>query len=342
MTPFEHSAYNKHRQLHFFENREVGLKTIIAIHHLVEGRSGGGCRFYPYQNDADALTDVLRLSRAMTYKFALADVPIGGAKAVIIGNPEINKNEALLEAFGRIVESLGGQYITAGDVGTNEEDMAIIKRATNHVVGVKGEGGDTSITTGYGVYQSIRAAVQFRYGRNNLQNIRVAIQGVGGVGLNLIKYLLEAGARPVIADTNPKALEKAQKLGVRKIVDPKAILFQETEVLAPCALGGILNKNSIPKIKAKIIAGGANNQLASDKDAESLHAKNILFVPDFIANSGGVMQGAGQMAGSDQEEIIARAKTIYDTTLTVLEMGEKKKITPLQAAYQLAERRLRR
>lgn len=337
MPLFEHPEFKNHQEVHFFEDKKVGLKSIIAIHRLIEGTSGGGCRFYPYPSSSEALTDVLRLSRAMTYKFVLAGIAIGGAKTVIIGNPKTDKTTALLESFGRMVNSLGGKFVTGSDVGTNEEDMTIIRRSTRHVVGVKGEGGDTSRITGYGVYQSIRAAVRFKYGQDHLRNIRVAIQGGGGVGRHLAKHLLEAGAEIYLADIDPMAIERAKKLGVRQFVDPDEILIRETDILAPCALGGILNPDSIPNIKADIIAGGANNPLAKDADAEFLKSRDILFVPDFISNSGGVIHGTGQSSGKTEEEIIDQANGIYDTTIKILEMGRDLGISPIQAAYQLAE-----
>ena len=341
MTIFDHPEFRDHRQIHFFEDKKAGLRTIIAIHHLVNGRSGGGCRFYPYASTEDALTDVLRLSRAMTYKFVLAGIPMGGAKSVIIGHPKSDKTEALLEAFGDIVESLGGQYTTAGDIGTNEEDMLIIRRRTAHVAGVKGESGDTSRLTGYGVYQSIRAAVKHQTGKDTLNGIRVAVQGIGGVGRHLVRHLLEAGAKVIIADTDPVALEKAKSLGALKTTDTESILFQEVDVLAPCALGGILNERSIPGIKASIIAGGANNQLAKEGDSGLLKQKGILFVPDFIANAGGAIQATGYMEGKSEAEVLGHANSIFDTTLKVLQRSELQSITPLEAAYQIGEERLK-
>ena len=337
MTLFDHPEFNNHQQVHFFEDKATGLRAIIAIHYLVNGSAGGGCRFYPYATTEDALTDVLRLSRAMTYKFVLTGIPFGGAKSVIIGNPKTDKTEALLESFGKKVDSLKGQYRTAGDVGTNEEDMLIIKRQTNYVAGVKGKGGDTARLTGYGVYQSIKAAVKHKMGQDTLKGIRIAIQGVGGVGVHLIPHLLKEGAEIMVADIDKYALGKAKEMQVHQIIDSDQILFQEVDVLAPCALGGILNADTIPKIKAPIIVGGANNQLSHDSMADRLLKRDILFIPDFVANSGGVIQGAGGLNGLNEETMIAQVNGIFDTTLKLLHLSEAQNITPLMTAYQWGE-----
>ncbi len=342
MELFDHPEFRNHQQIHFFEEKKTGLRTIIAIHHLINGISGGGCRFYSYRSTDDALTDVLRLSRAMTYKFALAGIAMGGAKSVIIGNSKADKTEALLESFGSMVESLGGQYVTAGDVGTNEEDMLIVQRKTRFVTGVKGQAGDTSRLTGYGVYQSIRAAVKYKTGSESLKGLRVAVQGAGGVGLHLVRHLLSEGAQVVIADLDAPALAQARKLGVQKTVAPESILFQEADVLAPCALGSILNEKTIPNIKAPIIVGGANNQLAKKEFASLLQEKDILLVPDFIANAGGAIQATGHMEGKTEDAILAHVNSIYKTTMQVLEKSRLENITPLEAAYRLGEEKLKR
>ena len=337
---FEHAEFNNHKEVHFFNDEKVGLKAIIAIHHFHKGHSGGGCRFYPYPSSEEALTDVLRLSRAMTYKFALADIPMGGGKSVIIGDPQKLKTEELLEVFGQKIAELNGKYLVGGDVGTNEEDMTIIRRKTQFVAGAKGVGGDTAPMTGYGVFRALSAAWQFYTKGRSLENVRVAIQGFGGVGFHLAQFLDAAGAQITVADLSSKAQEKAKELGYN-VVSTFDILSQEVDILAPCALGGILNEESIPKISAKVICGGANNQLKHEDLILELEKKDILFVPDFISSAGGAIYGSGNLAGKSKEEIKIHADKIYDTTMLVLERAHKEGINVLESAYILAEEKLK-
>jgi leucine dehydrogenase len=336
---FEHPDFDRHQEVHFFYDQSTGLKAIIAIHLLLEGSAGGGCRFYPYANSGEALTDVLRLSRTMTYKFILADIPMGGAKSVIIGNPKKHKTEALLETFGKIVHGLNGKYTLGPDVGTNEADMDILRRHTPHVAGAGEVGGNTAPMTGYGVFKALSAAWQFHSGGKSLENVRVAIQGFGGVGYHLAQHLDAAGAQITVADLSEQALEKARQLGY-KIVSTLDLISQEIDILAPCALGGIINDESLPKIHARIICGGANNQLKDEKLITQLEEKGILFIPDFISSAGGAIYGAGHLAGKSSEEIQAQADRIYDTTLQVLNKAKEENINILSAAYSLAEEKL--
>jgi leucine dehydrogenase len=337
---FEHPEFKDHQEIHFFQDRETGLKAIIAIHFLLEGTAGGGCRFYPYAGSEEALTDVLRLSRTMTYKFILADVPMGGAKSVIIGNPQKHKTEALLESFGEKIDELNGKYIVGPDVGTNENDMSVIRRRTQYAAGAKETGGNTAPMTGYGVFKALLAAWQFQSGGKSLENVRVAIQGFGAVGYHLAQQLEAAGAQITVADLSDRALEKARELGYQT-VSTLDLISQEVDILAPCALGGVLNEESLPKINARIICGGANNQLKDEQLITALEEKGILFIPDFISSAGGAIYGAGHLAGKSSEEIQAQADRIYDTTLQVLNKARQENISVLSAAYNLAEEKLK-
>ncbi len=337
---FEHPEFNNHQEIHFFNDEATGLKAIIAIHRMRDGAAAGGCRFYPYPGTEEALTDVLRLSRAMTYKFALANIPMGGGKSVIIGDPKKLKTEKLLEAFGEKIADLHGKYTVGGDVGTNSNDMAIIRRKTSFAAGAKEVGGDTAPLTGYGVFKALEAAWHFYSKGQSLDNVKVAIQGFGGVGYHLALHLKEAGAEITIADINLQAQKTATELGF-KVVETQEILFQDVDILSPCALGGVINGASIPQINAKIICGGANNQLKSEALIQRLDNKGILFVPDFISSAGGAIHGTGHLTGKNQKEIREHADQIYKTTLQVLEKSQYEGFNVLRAAYALAEEKLR-
>lgn len=338
MTPFNHPDF-EHESVHFFNDPKTGMRAIIALHQAYQGRTGGGCRFYPYPSGEEALTDALRLSRAMTYKFVLADIPMGGAKSVIIGDPRTLKTEALLEAFGECVARLNGRYTVGGDVGTNDEDMAVIRRKTPYVAGVKGAGGDTAPLTGYGVFRALEAAWAFRNPGTSLEGVRVAIQGLGGVGQHLAGHLSAVGAQLVVTDIDTSVLGQAREKGW-EVVDPSDILFSEAAILAPCALGGVLTEETIPHLKASIICGGANNQLAQEILSDQLQDRGITFVPDFVANAGGAISATGHLAGRPQDEIMAHVNGIYATTMAILQLAEQTRITPLAAAYQLAREKM--
>ncbi len=339
MAIFDHPKFKNHQEVHFFRDEATGLKAIIAVHHPIEGRSAGGCRFYPYPSEEDALADVLLLSRAMTYKFSLAGIPLGGAKSVIIGDPRNIKTKALLQAFGRCVASLGGRYTVGGDVGTTEDDMLVISGVTDHVAGVKGRDGDTAPMTAYGVSRAMAAAWYFQSGQSSLAGAKVAVQGLGGVGMHLADYLAEAGAELIVTDINEQAVAKARSKGWA-IADVNDILQAEVDILAPCALGDILTTENLPLIPAKVICGGANNQLEHEGLIHEVEALGKVFVPDFIANAGGAITATGYMAGKDQEAVLAHADEIYDTTLAVLQSGQANGVDVMTAAYQLAEERL--
>ena len=295
MNVFESSSFDHHENVVFTHDPVSGLRAIIAVHSLALGPAAGGCRMWPYANGADALEDVLRLSKGMSYKNAMADLPFGGGKAVIMGDPQTDKSEALFEAFGSRVQALGGQYITAEDVGTTVRDMEIVARKTNHVSGLKRAGrfgGDPSPKTALGVYLGIVEAVKHRLKRTDLADLTVAVQGVGGVGYHLCQLLVRAGASLVVADVRPEAVDRVVvELGAHPVA-PHEILSIEADVFAPCALGSVFDADSIAKLRAPIVAGGANNQLRTDADGQRLLERGVLYAPDYVINAGGIISVA--------------------------------------------------
>lgn len=304
MTIFGAADFDNHEQVVFCKDAESGLNAIIAIHNTTLGPAVGGCRMWPYGDEAEAIRDVLRLSRGMSYKNAMAGLPLGGGKAVIMGDPNRDKSEELFNAFGRHVERLGGKYVTAEDVGVSVNDMEIVAQQTKHVSGLSKKGvnagGDPSPKTAYGVFLGILAAVGFQTNdlhRDHLNGIRVAVQGLGAVGYHLSRYLHEAGATLMVSDINQKRIDQVCTEFGATPVDSSEILYQEVDVLAPCALGAILNQQTIPKINTSIIAGAANNQLATDADGAALAERNILFAPDYVINAGGVINVAFEHLG---------------------------------------------
>ncbi|MDP6564388.1 MAG: Glu/Leu/Phe/Val dehydrogenase dimerization domain-containing protein [Alphaproteobacteria bacterium] len=336
MTVFDAADFDNHHRLAFFTDPAAGLRAIIAIHRLRNGIAGGGIRMWPYDSDEAAIADALRLSRAMSYKFALADLPVGGGKTVVIGDSRRDKNEDLLRALGRAIDSLGGCYICGPDVGTTPEDMVVIGRETDHARGRPGESGDTSPATGFGVYHAIRAAAGHELGNDDLRGVRVAVQGAGAVGRALCRHLCDAGAEILIADIDPAAAAAAADFGA-SVVSPDEILAAEAEVLAPCALGAVLNDRTIPAIRAKIVCGGANNQLAEERHGAALAERGVLYVPDYVANAGGAINAVAEGADYDEAAALARTARIYDTCRRVFEKAEAEGIASSLAADRLAE-----
>lgn len=306
MPVFDHREFDQHESLHFVQDPETGLKAIIAIHSTALGPAAGGCRRWQYASDEDAITDALRLSRGMTYKNAVAGLDFGGGKAVILASDAAPKTPELLYAFGRAVEALGGKYITAEDVGCSVEDMRHVNKETGYVSGLPrsgdSAGGDPSPMTALGVFQGIEAAVKFRLGADSLQGIRVAIQGVGHVGIHLCRLLHEAGAELTVADVNRDNLKLVHdELPVTEVA-PAEVLFADVDVLAPCALGNILTAHTIPRLKAKVVAGAANNQLATEQDGLRLADRDILYAPDYVINAGGIINVAHEYYGGSSED----------------------------------------
>lgn len=351
-----HPSFDNHEQVVHFQDEAVGLNAIIAVHNSNLGPALGGSRFFSYAEFGDAVTDVLRLSRGMTYKSALAGLPLGGGKAVIIGNPREIKTDAMMESFGQAVESLKGVYVTAEDVGTTEHDMIAISRHTKHVTGLLplkegevGVSGNPSPLTSLGCFYGIKACLKERYSSTDLNGRTVAIQGMGAVGYALAEYLVEAGANLIVADVHHDALDRAKaQFGERvQILDPSLILSAKADILAPCALGAILNDRTIPGLKVDIIAGAANNQLAEKKHDAMLKDLNILYAPDYAINSGGVTSvgyeyywRVGQNPFGKpltMEAMTAHVKNIEEILLSVFAIARGKGIPTGEAADQLAE-----
>jgi valine dehydrogenase (NAD+) len=334
-----------HEQVTFCRDSRSGLQAIIAIYSTALGPSLGGTRFYPYADEAAALTDVLNLSRAMAYKNALAGLDHGGGKAVIIGDPDQLKSEALLRAYGRFVESLNGRYITACDVGTYSEDMDVIARESTHVTGrtvPNGGAGDSSVLTAFGVFQGMRAAAEHTWGSTSLAGRTVGIEGVGKVGRRLADHLIADGARVVIFDTSHTAIERVRAEHPEVTVAPSRpeLLASQLDVYSPCALGGAVDDEAVRVLGARVICGGANNQLADPGVGKLLAENGIVYAPDYVVNSGGVIQVADELHGFSFERASARAEQIFGTTRQLLAVAEKDGVPPAVAADRLAERRI--
>jgi leucine dehydrogenase len=306
VSVFDHPEFDNHESLHYFHDETTGLDAIVAIHSTALGPGAGGTRRWVYDNDADALTDVLRLSRGMTYKNAVAGLRFGGGKAVILASDDTPKSPQLFRAFGRCVDSLGGRYVTAEDVGCTVDDMRYVGEETEYVSGLpqsgKDAGGDPSPWTAIGCFDGIEAAVNARLGKDSLDGIRVAVQGVGHVGVHLCKLLHEAGAELVISDVNADHVKQTLAEVPATVVAPNELLFADVDVLAPCALGNILTSTTIPKIKATIIAGAANNQLSTPADGARLAERDILYAPDYVINAGGIISVAAEYYGGASED----------------------------------------
>ena len=337
--------YSGHEQVVFCHDKHTGLKAIIAIYSTALGPALGGTRFYPYETEADALRDVLRLARAMAYKNALAGLDHGGGKAVIWGDPEVMKSEALLRAYGRFVESLGGRYITACDVGTTVADMDVIARETRFVVGRSveyGGAGDPSTLTSWSVFQGMRAACEHVWGTPSLAGRRVGVAGIGKVGKLLIGHLVADGASVVATDVDERAVEWVRRTypQVEIVSDTDTLIRSDIDVYAPCALGGALNDATVPVLRARVVAGAANNQLAHPGIDKQLADRGILYAPDFVINAGGVIQVADEIDGFNFERAKLRASRIYDTTRDILRLAEAEGVPPGVAADRLAERRM--
>ncbi|MEO0898768.1 MAG: Glu/Leu/Phe/Val dehydrogenase dimerization domain-containing protein [Bacteroidota bacterium] len=342
---FEQMGSQSHELLLFCHDKATGLKAIIGVHNTLLGPAMGGLRMYPYHNEEAALQDVLRLSRAMTYKNALAGIHVGGGKAVIIGDPLVHKSEALLRRFGIFLNNLAGKYYVASDVGIKPTDLEYIKLETPYVVGVDqhlGGSGDSSPLTAYGVYLGMKAAVQHAEGHNSLSGKKIMVQGVGKVGSKLVKYLVKEGAEVSVYDVNQQAVnEVVQQFGV-KAVEGQDVVNAEVDILSLNALGGVLNSESIPNLRCKMIVGGANNQLLNEEvDSLALRERGILFVPDFMVNAGGIINVSQELHGYHPEVAKRITKKIYDTTLQVLHFASTSDMTPLQAAMAQAEKRIK-
>jgi len=345
MGVFEMPEYDRHEEVVFHSDAGTGLRAIVAIHSTALGPAAGGCRLWAYPSSSDAVADVLRLSRGMSYKSALAGLPFGGGKAVIIADPKRPKTPELFEAYGRFVNSLGGRYITAEDVGTTTADMESVARQTRYVSGLirhAGDvGGDPGPQTALGVYLGLKAAVKFRLGRADLQDLRIAVQGVGGVGYHLCRLLAADGARLFVADVRVAATERvAGEFGAVPVAAPD-VLHQDVEVFAPCALGAILNAQSIPRLRAKIVAGAANNQLALERDGVALHAAGVLYSPDYVINAAGIINVFHEYYGVSSEAQVHAAIAAIPARLTDIFERSRRESRPTNAvADDLARARI--
>jgi leucine dehydrogenase len=345
MELFEQMATMGHERVVVCSNPEIGLKAIIAVHSTVLGPGLGGCRMWPYESFDEALTDVLRLSRGMTYKAAVAGVNLGGGKAVIVGDSKKDKSEEMLRAFGRYVESLQGVYITAEDVGMRMADMEIILAETRWVTGVStehGGSGDPSPVTAHGVHLGLKSALKWKFGDDSAAGRVVAIQGLGSVGRYLADYLIKEGAKVVGCDVDAEAVTRAQEMGV-EIVGVDEIAAVPCDVFSPCALGASLNPDTIPKLACQIVAGGANNQLADeDRDGAALAARGILYAPDYVINAGGLINVYNELLGYNRDRALKMTRKIYDNLLAIFATAEREKISTQEAGDRLAEARIER
>jgi leucine dehydrogenase len=343
MSVFEHREFDGHEQVVFCHDPASGLRAIIAIHNTNRGPALGGCRMWPYASEAEALTDALRLSRGMTYKSALAGLAYGGGKSVIIGDPRRDKSHALFGAMGRYVDSLGGRYTVAEDVGISVPDVEIMAEETAHVAGVtNGGAGDPSPATAYGVYKGIKAAAQHRLGTDSLHGLRVAVQGVGHVGYYLCQHLAAEGAELLVADIAEDSLDRAVREFDAQVVAPEQIAATSVDIYAPCALGAVINDATLPHLKAKVVAGSANNQLAEARHGEALRQRGILYAPDYVINAGGIINISHEGPGYDAAKAFTHVAQIHDTLLEIFRRADAAKIATSQAADRLAEERFRK
>ena len=332
---------NTHELVLIGRDDEVGYHGIIAIHSTALGPAVGGTRFWNYDSEEEALTDALRLSHGMTYKSALAGLPLGGGKSIIIGNQSARDRTALLRAHGRFVDTLKGRYVTAEDVGTSPADMEIVRLETQYVAGLIGRSGDPSPFTAAGVFRAIQASNQFLRRTSELSGLTVAIQGCGNVGYHLAKLLHGDGVKLVVSDVNSENLSRVVDEFGAEAVAPNEIFSVKADVFAPCALGGVLNDETIPQLKVQIVAGSANNQLLEERHGTMLRDRSILYAPDYVANAGGVMNGCTELLGWTDAQAESKIVAIYDTLLRIFQSAEDEGITPNEAADRLAEERLK-
>ena len=341
---FGQLSFDGHEQIVFCNDEDTGLKAIIGIHNTVLGPALGGTRMWAYQSEWDALNDVLRLSRGMTFKSAITGLNLGGGKAVIIGDAKTQKNDELMRRFGRFVDSLSGKYITAEDVGMETRDMDVIREVTPHVTGISesnGGAGNPSPITAYGVYMGMKAAAKYQFGTGNLAGKKVLVQGVGHVGETLVKHITDEGGQVIINDINIQRLEELSKKYGANVVLGNDIYGLDVDIYAPCALGATINDATIHQLKAKVIAGAANNQLADEvKHGLMLKERGIAYAPDFLINAGGIINVYAELEGYGKDEIIRKTENIYNTTLDIFTLSEKENITTHRAAFNIAQNRI--
>ena len=341
---FGQISFDNHEQIVFCNDKDTGLKAIIGIHSTVLGPALGGTRMYDYASEWEALNDVLRLSRGMTFKSAISGLNLGGGKAVLFGNAKTKKTPELMLKFAEFVNSLGGKYITAEDIGMTTGDMDLIKTVTPYVTGIsesKGGQGNPSPVTAYGVLMGMKAAANYAYGSDSLEGKTIYVQGIGNVGESLVEKLSQEGAHVVITDINQERLEEVRDKYNVKIYEGDNLYAEKMDIYSPCALGATLNKNNIENLQAKVVAGSANNQLAKEQqDGEMLRKKGIIYAPDFLINAGGLINVYSEIHNYGRSETIKKTENIYNTTLEILKKADSENITSFQAAFNIAQARI--
>ncbi|GGF08477.1 leucine dehydrogenase [Halobacillus andaensis] len=343
MEIFKYMSKYDYEQLVMCHDEASGLKAIIAIHDTTLGPALGGTRMWTYGSEEEAIEDALRLAKGMTYKNAAAGLNLGGGKTVIIGNPREDKNESMFRAFGRYIQGLNGRYITAEDVGTTVQDMDVIHEETDYVTGISpafGSSGNPSPVTAYGVYRGMKAAAKEGFGSDSLEGKTIAVQGVGNVAYHLCRHLHEEGAHLIVTDINEEAVQKAVDEFGAQAVGINEIYSVDCDIYAPCALGATINDETIPQIKAKVIAGAANNQLKETKHGDILHEKGVVYTPDYVINAGGVINVADELNGYNKDRAMKRVETIYDNVTRVFEIARRDHIPTYKAADRMAEERI--
>ena len=343
MEFFSYMEESDYEQLVFCQDKNSGLKAIIAIHDTTLGPALGGSRMWTYDSEADAIEDALRLAKGMTYKNAAAGLNLGGGKTVIIGDPKKDKNPEMFRAFGRYIQSLNGRYITAEDVGTDEHDMDLIHMETDFVTGTSagpGSSGNPSPITGYGIYKGMKAAAMEAFGDASLEGRTVAVQGMGNVAYALSEHLHKEGARLIVTDINENAVKRAIDAFGAEAVSPDEIYSVDCDIYAPCALGAVINDETIPQLKAKVIAGSANNQLKTNEHGHRIHEMGIVYAPDYVINSGGVINVSDELNGYNKQRAMKKVETIYDNLMQVFEISRRDNIPTYIAADRMAEERI--
>jgi len=345
MAPvFGQLSFDNHEQIVFCNDKDTGLKAIIGIHNTVVGPALGGTRMWNYASEWDALNDVLRLSRGMTFKSAITGLNLGGGKAVILGDAKTQKTPELMLKFAEFVHSLGGKYITAEDVGMETSDMDLVRTVTPYVTGIseeKGGAGNPSPITAYGVFMGMKAAAKYAYGSDVLEDKTIYVQGIGNVGEALVEHLTNEGAKVVISDINMGRLEEVRDKYQAKIYEGSNLYAEDMDIYAPCALGATINDETLASLKAKVVAGAANNQLADEKrHGLMLRDKGIIYAPDFLINAGGIINVYAELENYGKQEIIRKTENIYNTTLEILAKADAQNITTHQAAFEIAQARI--
>ncbi len=344
MKIFDYMGQYEYEELAIYTDKEAGLKALICVHDTTLGPACGGTRMWPFATEEEALLDVLRLARAMTYKSSLAGLDLGGGKALIIGDPNTDKTEALFRAHGRFINTLGGRYLTTEDVGTVVDDLVNVRKETPYASGLpeaRGGLGGAEVITGYGIYKGSQACCKEVFGSDSLEGKTVAIQGFGKVAYSFAEYLKEEGAHIIAADINEGRIAMASEMGAT-IVSPDDIYDVECDIFSPCALGGVLNSDTIPRLKSPIVAGAANNQLLEDEHAKELHDAGILYAPDYAINPGGIITVACEIGGYSREAAMDMTANVYDTMTNVIAKSKADGVTTAQAADRLAEERIER